>query len=278
MKFSQKDLLNSKTYDFLITEKAYKVPSTFQQLFFDTYALYDLYWRFGKGKSNYGYKHPADVLPGNLNDKVDYMFEEAVHMIAKLMIIGMSHIIAGEAENAEDDLWVNQDELSKWLIQNNMDFLMKDGFYKNPNPREIISGKPSFDTMGYFFSAPFWKSKKSKWFKLFGGEEYVSPETGKIQRYDVGGESWSKIANLSQKLLNFYRKNDTIKTMETLDHIFHIHHNNGSIFNKIELLKLNIRLNTSDLDYRRDARSIDDFKGKVSTQVENLINATTRIR
>ena len=278
MKYSQKDLINPETYKFLISEKTYVLPSTFQKLFYDVYALYDLYWKFGKGKANYGYKLDPTILTGGLNNKVDYMFEEAVTKMAKIMIIGLSNIVSGEVENAEDDLWVDQDELTAWLADNNMSYLIVDGKFKTPSPKDITSGTPSFDNMAYFFSAPFWGSKKSGWFKEFGGPEYKSPETGNIQRYDVGGDAWSDIATISQKLLSFYKNKNIIKMMETLDKIFHIHHNNGSIFNKKEMMKLNIRLNVSDLDYRRDAKSATDFKGKVSPQIENLINATTRDR
>lgn len=277
MKYSQKDLIDPKTYNFLITEKVYSIPSTFQKLFFDVYALYDLYWRFGKGKSEYGYTAAVpEIAPDNLSKKIDYMFEEAVYMMAKIMIIGMARIVSDEAENAEDDLWVNQDELKQWLNENNMSYLIKNESYKTPTPKEIINGKPSFDNMSYFFLAPFWGSEKSGWVKEFGGLEYTAPETGNIQKYDVGGEAWSNIASLSQKLLNFYRNKKTISILQILDRIFHVHHNNGSIFNKTELLKLNIRLTKEDLDFRRDARSFKEFKGKVSPQVEKIINAAAR--
>jgi len=245
-------------------------------MFYDIYALYDLYWRYGEGKKHYGYKVDQTIMPGGLNDRVDFMFEEAAKSMSKVMVIGMANLISDESEHAEDELWVNQDELKEWLNESYMQYLLKTGEFVNPTPAMILKGKPSFSNMSDFFASDLWKSPNSGWFQEYGGEVYVSPETGKEQVYSVGGDAWAKIAKLSQTLLDYYKSNKTVKMMETLDKLFHIHHNNGSIFNKPVLSKIGVSLDTSDLDFRRDARTAEDFVDRVSPQIKNLINAVTR--
>ena len=70
-----------------------------------------------------------------------------------------------------------------------------------------------------------------------------------------------------------YRATVPVHTLQEIDRLMHIHHNNGSIFNKPHLLKRGVRLTQADLDVRAALKSPEEFLPHVSQYVANLIRS-----
>jgi len=265
----------------VLAEAAYKSPADFTTLFWDFYALYNLWWTYGSGKQAYGGHLQAEPRAGGLGTKVDYAFDECSTMMASALLTIMQANIADEAANGEDELYALPDKVARWCMENGMQECVGPDGFTAPTPDMLRRGKPPMSTMAKFFLAPFWGDMDSGWRQAFGDENNIGVSVGAnghVQKFAVAGEPWAKLCNLTGNLVSAKKQRSTPRMLAAVDALMHAEHNNGSIFNRSPVLKLGIRFGKEELDARRDAMSSDAFLPRVSPFVRNLTNALEPVR
>jgi len=264
-----------------LQEASYKAPKTFNVLFWDFYALYNLWWTYGSGKQAYGGHLQADPRAGGLGKRVDYAFEECTLMMASTLLTLMQANIEDEARNGEDELYAAPEKVEAWCRENGMQECLGPHGFSAPTMQMLRSGSPSMSTMAQFFLADFWGDMDSGWRQAFGDKDNIGVSvgpTGHVQTFSVAGAPWARICNLTGNLIAAKKSRSTPKMLAAIDALMHAEHNNGSIFNRQPILKRGIRFGKEELDARRDAMSSDAFLSRVSPFVKNLTNALEPVR
>jgi len=264
-----------------LTEASYKAPITFNTLFWDFYALYNLWWTYGSGKQAYGGHLQADPRAGGLGARVDYAFEECTVMMASTLLTLMQANVEDEARNAEDELYAAPDKVIQWCMENGMQDCVGPDGYTAPTMAMLRKGNPSMSTMARFFLAPFWGDMDSGWRQTFGDKDNIGVSVGAnghVQNFDVAGPAWAKLCNLTGNLMNAKKQRSIPKMLAAVDALMHAEHNNGSIFNRPPVTKRGIRFGKAELDARRDAMNSAAFLPHVSPFVRNLTNALEPVR
>lgn len=138
------------------------------------------------------------------------------------------------------------------------------GAFVPPTAEQIMSGTPTLEKMASFFTAPFWGSEGARW--------------DHTDRFDVAGAPWAEICRLTAAVRKARGSQNPKNLAFAIDRLMHVHHNNGSIFNRPQVMKLGLRLSKEDLDKRASIASSQEFLPLVSPIVRRLIAATQPTR
>lgn len=258
-KFVNGELLPLNKRHRILVESQYTFPSSGDKAIMDLYALYTLWFELGGGKSAYGYEE-TNIRNFKLAEKVKRYFEESLAVICKVILDETKKSIADEAEYVFDDVLFSPDKAKE----------------AGENPlKEIVMW---FKDAGMLrkFQAAYHDGLvvNGDWFNEFDYNDTISVFNAPFWRHAnlYGGKKWADITTVTKDLDAAYRRGSEKDLMYNLDRFIDLEHNTGSLFSKLDKMKVN----KETLDKRAEFKSVEDFLPYVSPQVASLIKACRR--
>jgi hypothetical protein len=256
-KFVNGELLPPNRRHRILVESQYVFPSSGDKAIMDLYALYTLWFELGGGKSAYGYEE-TNIRNFKLTERVKRYFEEALAVVCKIILEETKQAIAEEADYVFDNVLFSPEkareagvnplkEIVLWFKEAGMLRKFQTTYHDGLNVAEDWFKEFDYNETIAVFNAPFWRHAN-----LYGGKK------------------WADITEVTKDLDAAYRRGNEKDLMYNLDKFMDLEHNTGSLFTKLD--KMKVENNT--LNKRAGFRSAQEFLPYVSPQVAGLIKAS----
>lgn len=238
----------------IVERSEYSAPKTGDAAMFDLYALYALYWQEGSGREHYGYE-PVTFLHSR-KTRIDRTFEEALFTNARRLLDASRKAVAEELENLFDPYLIDPMLVIPWVKENiwcakpfqEISTLTEEDF--GLDFAEAWWARFDYHKTIMVYQAPFWKNEKSDMY---------------------GGEKWAVITDAVMDLDSKIRRGSLTELMSSLDRLYDLEHNTGSLSGKFER---SMRVSKQALDIRAGVMDVTGFLPFVSPQVAKLIRRT----
>lgn len=232
-----------------MNNRRHKKLNKFVKLFFDFYAINELYLRCG-GFREVGYIKYDVFVPERIFEKIKYSYEEIVETIFQHTVECLSRTTRGE------------------LIHNFYSRVLFQGDYMTP---KLLLKKEGYNMKIFYGDGIIQNANKA--YHLFTEYSWEEP---------YGGKAW---ANGAEALMDLKNIETTSDKVYWVDRVMDLYHNTGHILNKTEFscLENDVYANDPDedeisfLDFRAECKTIFDFIDYCSDYVRKLIIPRKRL-